>query len=69
MDNDRHAITLGGAVAGTWRGTRATFDLWSQLHILAPRSTSDGTLAATTSPALSSMGTIVAAGTNITVTF
>ncbi len=69
VDNDRHVLSLGGAVSARWRGTIAKLELWSQLHLLTPREFTDGTLDAATSPTITTRGAIIAAGTHITVTF
>lgn len=68
-DNDRHVISLGASVSARWRGSVAKLELWSQLHALAARTTTDGTLDPALSPAITTSGTIVAGGTHITVTF
>lgn len=69
LDNDRHVISLGASVAARWRGSLARFDLWSQLHLLPSRASTDGTMEASLSPTITTSGTIIAAGTQLTVTF
>jgi long-chain fatty acid transport protein len=69
LDNDRHVISLGGSVSARWRGSTARFELWSQMHVLSSRDFTDGTLEASISPTITTRGTIIAAGTNLTVTF
>jgi long-chain fatty acid transport protein len=69
FDNHRHAVTLGGAVAVRWRGTLSTFDLFAQLHVLAPRAMTDGTIPEATAPTWTTGGTVFTAGTTMTVTF
>jgi len=69
LDNDRHIVTLGGAVSAVWRGSRAGFELFSQVHVLAPRDFTDGTVTTSASPIITARGVIIAAGVQSTVTF
>lgn len=69
FDNHRHAISLGTAVAVRWKGTLTTFDLYAQLHILAPRTMTDGTVTEASSPQWTTGGSLFTAGTAMTVTF
>lgn len=70
LDNDRHVVTLGGAVSAVWLGTRAGLELWSQVHVLSPRDFTDGTVALDMAPpTITARGVIVAAGLHTTVTF
>ncbi len=69
LDNDRHVVSLGASVSARWRGTTAKFELWSQLHVLAARDFTDGTIEAAASPTITTAGAIIAGGTHVTVTF
>ncbi|MDP3278802.1 MAG: hypothetical protein Q8Q09_26660 [Deltaproteobacteria bacterium] len=69
FDNDRHVLTTGVAVDTRWRGTKATVELFAQLHILAPRETSDGAQPEPASPTWRTAGSLFAMGTSLTLTF
>jgi long-chain fatty acid transport protein len=69
FDNDRHVATLGGGISGTFRGTTLTFDLFSQLHVLATRTNVKDASAASTLgySSIASGGSMFLLGATITV--
>lgn len=69
FDNHRHAITLGGSLAVRWQGTLTTIDLFAQIHLLTPRTMSDGTIPEVGAAPWTTGGSLFTAGTTATVTF
>ena len=64
LDNDRHALTAGASLSALALGTRYTMDVYTQVHLLAPRTASAGM----GTPG-SFGGTVLVAGVTTSVTF
>lgn len=74
LDNDRHVLTVGGSVGGTFRGSRIVLDLFAQAHLLTPRAAvKDATVTAMGgnpgAPSIEHGGAVYVLGTQIAVTF